>query len=138
MAGQRGRDMLVKVGDGGSPETFVVVAGLRTQSITLGARVLDATTTQSPGAWRELMACAGVKSVEIAGSGLFKDAASDTRMRTAFFAGEPVKLQLVLPDFGTLTGPFVISALAYSGDHDGEEAFAIRLPSAGLVGFEAD
>jgi TP901-1 family phage major tail protein len=137
MAGQRGRDVLVKIGDGGSPEDFVVVAGIRTRSIALGAGLIDATTTTSPGAWRELIAGAGVKKVEVSGAGVFKDMASDERMRAAFFAGEAPTLQLLIPDFGTLQGPFVIAALAYSGEHDGEAAFAISLASAGALTFAA-
>jgi TP901-1 family phage major tail protein len=58
-------------------------------------------------------------------------------MRAAFFAGEAAVMQLVIPDFGTLQGPFVIAALAYSGEHDGEAAFAINLASAGALTFAA-
>jgi TP901-1 family phage major tail protein len=137
MAGQRGRDLLIKIGDGGSPESFATVAGIRARSIALGAELVDATTTDSPGAWRELIAGAGIKKVDVSGAGVFKDAVSDERMRVAFFAGEAPTLQLVIPDFGTLQGPFVIAALAYSGEHDGEAAFAISLASAGAVTFAA-
>ena len=73
----------------------------------------------------------------MAGSGVFKDAASDARIRQAYFSGEAARLRLVVPDFGVLAGPFVISELSYAGDHDGEATFAIRLMSAGIVSFEA-
>jgi TP901-1 family phage major tail protein len=137
MAGQRGRDVLIKIGDGGSPESFTIAAGIRTRSIALGAGLVDATTTTSPGAWRELLASAGTKEAEVSGAGVFKDAASDERMRAAYFGGHAVTLQLVIPDFGTLQGPFVIAGLVYSGDHDGEAAFAISLASAGALTFTA-
>jgi TP901-1 family phage major tail protein len=137
MAGQRGRDVLIRIGDGGSPESFATVAGIRTRSIALGARLVDATTADSPGAWRELIAGAGVKKVEVSGAGAFKDAASDERLRAAFFAGETPTMQLLIPDFGTLQGPFAIAALAYSGEHDGEAAFAVSLASAGALTFAA-
>jgi TP901-1 family phage major tail protein len=42
-----------------------------------------------------------------------------------------------LPDFGTLEGPFLVSALEYAGDHEGEATFAISLASAGEIGFSA-
>jgi TP901-1 family phage major tail protein len=137
MAGQRGRDVLIKIGDGGSPESFATVAGIRTRSIALGAGLVDATTTESLGAWRELLASAGVKKAEVSGAGVFKDAVSDERMRAAFFAGEAPTMRLVIPDFGTLQGPFVIAALVYSGEHDCEAAFAISLASAGALTFAA-
>jgi TP901-1 family phage major tail protein len=137
MAGQRGRDMLVRIGDGAEPETFVTVAGLRARSIALGAGLVDATTGDSPGEWRELLAGAGVKRAEVSGAGLFKDSASDALMRAAFFEGRAANFRLVLPDFGTLAGAFMISELSWGGAHDGEATFSVRLSSAGQVSFEA-
>ena len=137
MAGQRGRDVLIMISDGGAPEAFVSVAGIRARTISLSAGLIDGTTAQSPQAWRELIAGAGTKRAEVAGSGVFKDAASDARIRQAYFSGEAARLRLVVPDFGVLAGPFVISELSYAGDHDGEATFAIRLMSAGIVSFEA-
>lgn len=137
MGGQRGRDVLVKIGDGGEPEAFVAVAGMRARTISLSTRLVEATTAQSPEAWRELIANAGTKRIEIAGSGVFRDAASDARLRAAYFAGEAPVFQLVIADFGILAGPFAIGELAYAGEHDAEAVFSIRLASAGVISFEA-
>lgn len=135
MTGQRGRDVLVRVGDGGVPEGFVTVAGLRTRTLRLSAGSVEATSADSPEGWRELLAGAGVKSAQVRGAGVFKDAASDARLRAAFFAGQAVNLELVIPDFGSLTGPFVIESLAYGGEHDGEATMEMTLASAGLISF---
>jgi TP901-1 family phage major tail protein len=138
MAGQKGRDVLIKIGDSGDPEAFVTVAGIRAKTISLNARTVDGTSGESPAAWRELIAGAGVKSASVSGAGVFKDAASDALIQQAFFAQASVSFQLIIPDFGVLEGPFLIEALDYSGDHDGEAAFAITLASAGALAFEAD
>lgn len=137
MAGQKGRDVLIKIGDGGGPEIFSIVAGIRAKTISLNARTVDATSGESPEAWRELIAGAGVKSASVSGAGVFKDAASDTLMQQAFFTQAARNFQLVIPAFGTLAGPFLIEALDYSGDHDGEAAFAVTLASAGALTFTA-
>jgi TP901-1 family phage major tail protein len=137
MAGQKGRDVLIKIGDGGAPENFVTVAGIRAKTISLNARTVDGTSGESANAWRELIAGAGVKSASVSGAGVFKDASSDSLIQQAFFAQSSKNFQLVIPDFGTLSGAFLIEALDYSGDHDGEAAFAITLASAGVVGFAA-
>ncbi|MBL8548383.1 MAG: phage major tail protein, TP901-1 family [Hyphomonadaceae bacterium] len=138
MAGQKGRDVLLKIGDGGSPsETFTTIAGLRAKTISLNARSVDATSAESTDAWRELIAGAGVKSATVTGAGVFKDAASDAAMRAAFFAQTAGNWQLIIPSFGTLTGAFLIEALDYTGDHDGEAAFAVTLASAGAISFTA-
>ena len=137
MSGQKGRDVLIKIGDGGAPETFSAIAGVRARTISLNARSVDGTSGESPEAWRELIAGAGVKSASVSGAGVFKDAASDAMIQQLFFAQAARRFQLVIPDFGVLEGPFLIEALDYSGDHDGEAAFAITLASAGVLSFTA-
>ena len=69
MGGQRGRDVLIRIGDGGAPENFAAIAGIRARTISLSAGLVDATTAESPEAWRELIAGAGTKRAEVAGSG---------------------------------------------------------------------
>lgn len=137
MAGQKGRDVLIKIGNGGAPETFATVAGVRAKSISLNARTVDGTSGESASAWRELIAGAGVKSASVSGAGVFKDAASDALLQQTFFSQAVRMFQLVIPDFGVLEGAFLVEALDYSGDHDGEAAFAITLASAGIVSFTA-
>jgi TP901-1 family phage major tail protein len=137
MSGQKGREVLIKIGDGEEPEGFVTVAGIRAKTISLNARTVDGTSGESPSAWRELIAGAGVKSASVSGAGVFKDAASDALIQQAFFAQNVKRFQLVIPDFGLIEGPFLIEALDYSGDHDGEAAFAVTLASAGALSFAA-
>jgi TP901-1 family phage major tail protein len=137
MTAQSGRDLLLKLGDGGSPESFTTVAGLRAKTISLNARTVESTDADSPGAWRELIAGAGVKAAQVAGSGIFKDAASDAAVRTAFFAQSADNWQVVIPDFGVISGPFLVASLEYSGRFDGEAQYAITLASAGEPTFTA-
>jgi TP901-1 family phage major tail protein len=58
-------------------------------------------------------------------------------MRSAFFSGAIGRWQFLVPDFGTVDGAFQITALEYSGAHDGEVTFEVSLESAGAVGFAA-
>lgn len=135
MAGQRGRDLLLKIEDGVGG--FVTVAGVRASRIELSAGMVDATGMDSPDAWRELIAGAGTKTARVTGRGVFRDAASDARMRAVFFAGEAPDWQLVLPHFGVLQGAFQITQLSWSGTHEGEAEFSVTLDSAGALSFEA-
>jgi len=137
MSGQKGRDVLIKIGDGAEPEVFATVAGIRAKTISLNARTVDGTSGESAEAWRELIAGAGVKSASVSGAGVFKDAASDAMLRETFFAQAARSFQLVIPNFGALAGPFLVESLDYAGDHDGEAAFAITLASAGVLSFTA-
>ena len=132
MVAQKGRDLLLKV-DGGSG--YASVAGLRSKRISFNAALVDVTDAESAGRWRELIGGAGVQRAAISGSGIFKDQASDALVRAAFFAGTVLSWQLAIPDFGTVTGAFQITALEYSGSHDGEVLFEIALESAGALAF---
>lgn len=136
MAAQSGKDMLLKLDQTGSG-SFLTVAGLRTRSLSFNAAAIDVTDAESAGRWRELLDGGGIKRAAVAGSGIFKDQASDAEARAMFFAGTIRDWQLILPGFGTVEGPFQIVALEFSADHAGEVTFEIALESAGELGFEA-
>ena len=134
MVAQKGKDLLLKIYDGTAYQT---VAGLRTKKLSFNAETVDITDAESAGRWRELLGGAGVQRASLSGAGLFKDQASDALIRNAFFAGSILSWQVVVPDFGTVGGPFQITALDYAGEHNGEVTFEIALESAGLITFGA-
>lgn len=136
MAAQSGKDLLVKVdmtGDG----LFESAAGLRASRISFNAESVDVTSLESAGGWRELLAGAGVKTASISGSGVFRDQATDERMRQVFFDGETPDFQVIIPDFGTVTGAFQITSIEYAGTFDGEATYELSLTSAGQITFVA-
>jgi len=135
MAAQRGKDILIKIDDGTGQ--FVTLAGLRTRRLTLNAESVDVTHSESAGRWRELLDGAGIKRANITGGGVFRDVASDALARQVFFDGLIRNFQLILPDFGTITGLFQITSLDYRGEHAGEVTFEIAMESAGALAFAA-
>jgi TP901-1 family phage major tail protein len=134
VAAQKGKDILLKIDSNGAG-SFTTVAGLRTKRLAFNSETVDVTDADSSGRWRELLAGSGVQRASLGGAGIFKDAQSDALMRSTFFSGGIVDWQLVLPDFGTIEGPFQITALEYTGNHDGEVAFDVALESAGALSF---
>lgn len=136
MTAQAGRDLLLKLDEGASG-SFQTVAGLRTRRLSLNAATVDITNADSVGRWRELLAEAGTRSASLAGSGLFRDQASDAAVRQVFFSGQILPWQVVVPDFGLIEGPFQITALEYAGRHDGEVTYELALESAGALSFTA-
>ena len=58
-------------------------------------------------------------------------------MRGVFFDGTIRDWQVIVPDFGTLSGAFQVTALEYSGEHNGELAYQMALESAGAISFAA-
>ncbi|OLP61854.1 phage major tail protein, TP901-1 family [Xaviernesmea oryzae] len=134
MAVQKGKDLLLKIDKGGS---FVTIGGLRTKRLAFNAETVDVTDSESSGRWRELLGGAGVQRAALSGQGLFKDGESDALVRAAFFASSLLTWQLILPDFGSITGLFQIAGLTYSGSFNGEMLFEIALESAGPLSFVA-
>lgn len=136
MTAQSGKDLLIKIdmtGDG----LFETAAGLRATRISFNAETVDVTSLESTGGWRELLGGAGVKSASISGSGVFKDADTDERVRSIFFGGETPDFQVIIPDFGTVEGPFLVSSVEYAGTYNGEATYELALTSAGEITFLA-
>ncbi len=121
-----GKDLLLKMLDGAD---YVTVAGLRSRTLAFNAQTVDVTHSESAGRWRELLAGAGVKRASISGP-----ASSRMRLGRAgarrLLRGEVRDCAVVIPDFGTVSGPFLISALEIAGQHDREVTFDLTLESA--------
>ena len=134
MGAQKGKDLLLKL-DFDQNAVFETVAGMRSRRIAFNAEPIDITNADSAGRWRELLEGAGVRRAGISGAGIFKDAASDASVRELFFDGAIRTWQIVVPDFGTIAGPFQVTSLEYAGEHDGEVTYELALESAGQVSF---
>ncbi len=138
MPAQRGKDLLLKLGDGEVSETFSVIGGLRTRTLSLNAQTVDVTHSQSAGGWRELLAGAGVRQASVSGAGVFLNDAAAEAVRAVFFVDEARNWRIVVPGFGTVEGPFVIANLDYAGEHDREASMVLALESAGALSFTAE
>jgi len=136
MGAQKGKDLLLKL-DFNQDTTFETVAGMRSRRIAFNAEAIDITNADSAGRWRELLEGAGMRRAAISGAGVFKDADSDASVRSLFFDGAIRTWQVIVPDFGTIAGPFQVTGLEYAGEHDGEVSYEMSLESAGQLSFAA-
>ncbi|EJN01415.1 phage major tail protein, TP901-1 family [Phyllobacterium sp. YR531] len=133
MTAQRGRDILLKIANANG--NYVTCGGMRSKRLAFNTETVDVTDAEAVGRWRELLGGSAVQRASIGGSGIFKDAQSDSLFRQAFFEGAIPEWQIALPAFGVLQGPFQIVALEYGGAHNGEVTFEIALESAGPIKF---
>lgn len=136
MAVQRGKDLLLKIDLTGAGQ-FETIAGLRATRISFNTEQVDVTSLESPGGWRELLGGAGVKTASISGTGVFRDEGTDERARQIFFDAEVPDFQVIIPDFGTVEGPFQITSIEYAGTLEGEATYELALASAGALTFTA-
>ena len=136
MAAQKGILFLLKVGDGGGPETFTTVGGLKTASFNINTASVDVTNMGSNG-MRELLAGAGIQTMSLSGNGVFTDSAAEEIVRANAAANSIDNYQIVAGNGDTWQGAFLIKSYQRSGNFDGAEAFTISLESSGAITFTA-
>jgi TP901-1 family phage major tail protein len=134
MAAQKGSALLMKIGNGGSPETFTTIGGMRSTSISMNDEVVDITNKDS-GRARAILAQAGVNSMTVSGSGVFTDSASEATLEGKFDSSTLGNYQFLVPDFGTYTGEFMVASLEYAGEHNGEVTYSVTLENSGAFTF---
>lgn len=134
MSAQRGKEMLLKIGDEGVPVQFTTIGGLRTKTLSFNAQAVDITHAESAG-WRELLSAAGVRQASVSGNGVFLDDIAAALVRDVFFLDEIRIWQMIIPDFGIIEGPFLLTNLDYAGEHRAEVSMSLALESAGSLNF---
>jgi TP901-1 family phage major tail protein len=132
MSAEKGSAFLLKVGDGGDPPGYATVAGMRTTQLSVNGEAVNVTSKDS-GGWRELLSGAGVRSVSVAGSGIFTGSAAEGRLKSNALAGLLDDYELSFESGDTMRGRFLITRLDYAGDHGGERTYALTMESSGAV-----
>ena len=132
MAAQKGRSILLKVGDGTSPGVFTTIGGLRSKNLTVNNETVDITTgDEAP--WRLLLENAGIRSVAVSGSGVFEDGAAINTVEDLAFSGLFKEFQMVFQNGDIVEGDFQVTSFQYAGEHNGEQTYSISLASSGTI-----
>lgn len=132
MTAQKGAAFLLKIGDGGSPQAYETVAGLRTTQMAINGDTVVVTTKES-GGWRELLSGAGTRSVSVSASGIFLGSTAEDRVRSNALAGTLDAYELSFEDGAKMRGSFLVQRLDYAGDFNGERTYSLQLESSGAV-----
>lgn len=133
---EKGSAFLLRAGDGGNPETFMTIAGLRSTSFNINGQSVDVTTKDS-GGWRELLAGAGLTSISVQGAGVFQDNSNLATMRTRAVARTIDNYELVFESGDKYAGAFQVTSVQHDGQHNGEVTYSVSLESSGVVTFTA-
>ena len=134
MAAQKGSALLMKIGNGGSPEAFTTIGGMRSTSLSMNDEMVDVTNKDSSRA-RTLLAQGGTNSMTVAGSGVVTDSASEATLKGKFDVSALTNYQFLVPDFGTFTGTFQLTTLEYAGEFNGEVTYSFTFESSGAITF---
>lgn len=132
MAAQKGRLLLIRIGDGATVEAFTSVAGLRSKTLTINNESVDITTSDD-APWRALLANTGLRTVSLSGSGVFQDDAAVNSVEDLAMSGALNNFEIAFENGDVFAGAFQITSFEYGGEHTAEETFSMSLESSGTV-----
>ena len=129
MSQQNARELVIKRGDGATPEAFAFVCGLRTRTFQMSNAQIDTTVPNCVDPSQPIVATArpGRQTIEFSGDGLFdnntigKKVADDARLQNIH-----VNYEVIVPGYGTFAGPFFISEFQWNGGMEDPLAFSAK------------
>jgi len=114
-------------------DKFMSTGGLRSKSMNLSAEGIDITSEDSDE-WKVMLDKAGIRSMEISGSGVYNNADVFQGLVTKFLANELTCLMFIEAKTGRLyEGCFKLTSLEVSGDYDAESSYSISAASSGAI-----
>jgi len=131
MPAQPGANFLLYDGTGTGT---ALIAAQRVTNFTLNGQAVDVTNKDSPGLWRELLATAGVVSLDVNAEGILNGGTLHSALRSRVIArsNDPYTLKFDQgPD--SFAGAFRLTQIEEAGNHDGEQTYKLQLMSAGTI-----
>jgi len=143
MAQQLGRSLLIKMESGASPTDsppadFVTICGFRSRSFTLSSTEVDTTVPDctDPSQIVQKTSLPGIADRTFAVTGgLFDSNTAGKAVADAARLGETHDYQVIVPGYGTFTGPFIITDFAWSGEMEGAMEFSATWKPTGPLSF---
>lgn len=130
----KGRLLLIKVSTGVSPTAYNTLMGVRSRTITINAEEVDITDSDN-APYRALLEDAGIRSVSITASGVYKDDQAMHDVVDASLTGRIESYLVQFPNGDTLEGEFQISTSELGGEFNAEQTYSITLASGGQWSF---
>jgi TP901-1 family phage major tail protein len=127
MAQQDAKELVIKRGDGASPEVFSFVCGIRTRTFSMSNASIDTTVPNCEDPSLPIVATArpGRQTITFSGDGLFdSNAAGKAIADDAREQNIETNYQVIVPGYGTFEGPFFISDFQWNGDMEDPLAFS--------------
>lgn len=131
---QKGRDFLIKIGDGQPSESFTTIGAARTNALVVNNNPVDATTMNSGGV-QAMIADAGTQTMQLTIDGIFKDDDAEETLRAAAFDRAAANFKLLFPNGDEYAASFVVQDYHRRGDYDGLESFTATLIRTGAGAF---
>lgn len=134
---QLGRLLLIKLGDGGSPEVFTNLCGIKTRSFNMSANEVDTTipSCTNPGGPVQKTSRPGIANRTFTGSGNFVASTAMDTFMDHVRAAEAFNAQVVVPGDGTYEGSWMVTDFTFSGDVEPNMEFNATFVAADVLTF---
>lgn len=141
MAGEQlGRLLLIKLGDGNTPEVFTNLCGLKDRSFDLSANSVDTTkpSCTNPGGPVQKTGRPGITSRTFSGSGTFVSSEIMKAFMGNIINTSAFNAQVVVPGLGTFEGPYFATNFTFDGDMENDLQFNGTFEAADALTFTAE
>lgn len=132
MTRQHAKLVVLKVGNGGSPESFTAIGGMQMTRLHIRRGVVAASHA-GDGGWRPALAASGERQISISGQGEFTDSAAEETLRTHAFSGAVVNYQIDFGVGGKVTVPCVVASFERLAEMRDVLSYRLTLESAGAA-----
>ena len=140
MPATRGSDLLIKRGDGASPEVFTTVGALQSSTLTLNGDPIEVTTADDVDGngeiWKTFIT--GPKSFSVSGNGIGKALLPLQSVYDDFATGALTNYQVVVPNLGTFSLSMIVGSMSFDGPYDGVQGFTVELNGSSAPTFVAE
>lgn len=139
MSQQTGRLLLIKMGDGASPEVFTSVCGFRARNFNMSNSEVDTTVPdcEDPGGPVQKTSIPGIADRTFSGSGLFDNDEVGKDVADAARLGTVNTFQVIVPGYGTFEGPYIVTEFTFDGEMEGNLGFSATFKPSGALTFTA-
>lgn len=137
---QLGRLLLIKIGDGATPEVFTNLCGIKTRSYNLSASEVDTTipSCTNPGGPVQKTSRPGISNRTFSGSGNFVSSVASKAFVSKVINNEQFNAQVVVPGVGTFEGSWMVTDFSFSGDVEPNMEFSATFVAADVLEFEPE
>lgn len=132
MPAEPGSAFLLKLASKSDETTYETIAGMTATQVTIKGNQVECTNSDS-GGWLTLLSGAGTRSLALSATGIFMGSHAEQEARDLALSGRLASFQLCFASARNLEAKFLITALEYSGDVDGERRYGLKLQSSGPV-----
>lgn len=140
MPQEKGRLLLIKIGDGALPEVFANLCGLKARSFNLSANEVDTTIPDcnNPGGAVQATSEPGIVKRAFTGGGAFVSGATQAILMAHVRNGTSFNAEVIVPGDGAYKGSWMVSDFDFSGEMEGSMEFSATFSAAGPLTFTAE